>query len=127
VLVEVVTPQEVVEDHQLAQFRPGPGREERRQPGQRPRRVVAGQEAVELGVVLVGVVAGVVERPVDDHLPVVPLGLERLLGQLADDVAPPTAPSPDEGVDQEQLMAVLDAHRVDRSWRTLRIRLPALS
>ena len=48
-------------------------REERRQPDQRPGRVLAAEEAVEPGEVLGRVVAGVVERPVDDHLPVVAL------------------------------------------------------
>ena len=117
VLVEVVAPQQVVEDHQLAQLGLRLHREERRQPDERPGRVVPGQEAVDPGVVLDRRVAGVVERPVDDDLPVLALRPERLVGQLADvgveQVAPPPAAAPDERVRQEHLVVVGDAQRLE--------------
>ena len=115
-LVEVVAQQQPVDDDQLAQFRLRAGREERRQPDQRPLPFVLVSELVEPVQVLGRRVPFGVEREVDDQLPVV-RGPQRFVGQAADvgeqHVAGPPAPPPQERVRDEHLVLLGDAQRLE--------------
>src|SRR6266853_2846366 len=82
-LVQIFSPQQIVEDDQLAQFRLGLAREEHREPDQRACAVMAGLKLLDAGVVFERIVAVAVIRPVNDHVPTITVRPQSFIRKLA--------------------------------------------
>ena len=100
----------------LPKFRLGPGGEERGEPDQRPLPLVLIPEPVDPVQILDGGMALGVEGEVDDQLPVVarPQRFVRQDSHVGEEhVAGPLAAPPPEGVRDEHLVLLGDAHRLE--------------